>query len=229
MHSITFPPGTQGIAEVTVGPQKRVFRTTSRAVAVAMLGSQNEDENAAGAAGEVIWSDFLRTHGIAVGSRGPNSYILAVLPAKERTVNYTGPREWDTDSANITVAFPPMLVALHLLKGAFRNAILFCISPGLEKTLQISNTANVGLSFPYGNVYGGTGAICWGSVPHAHIKSIADFEELFFGSNFNGDLYSAGGGRLSSLARGVKKGQMLPLGAANTSIPAIVQRLVAGR
>ncbi len=227
IHSITFPPGTSGVAEIIAGPTKRSYRTTTHAVAMALLGSQNEDETAASQAGEIIWQDFLATHGIAVGTRGKRSYILAVSPSRERTVSYVGPRDV-AGAGNLTVQYPPILFGMAR-EGtgpkSFRKAVVFVLGSSDLSRLSVTGTGNVGVAFPYGNVYNTTGYVCWGTTPHMHVQSVKDMEDLFFGSSFNGDLYGMSAGRLDTLAEKYK-GKALPLNVApNASIPAIIRYL----
>lgn len=230
IHTITFPPGTQGVAEIIAGPTKRTYRTTTHAVAIALLGSQNEEETAASQAGEITWHDFLSTHGIAVGTRGKRSYILAVSPSRERTISYAGPPRDTAEHGNLTVTYPPILFGIAqegVGAKSFRKAVVFVLGSSDLSRLSVTGAGNVGVSFPYGNVYSTTGYVCWGTTPHTHIQSVKDIEDLFFGSAFNGDLYEMSAGRMDTLATKYK-GKALPLNIApNQSIPQIIRHLTA--
>lgn len=234
IHEIRFPTGTNGgVCEVVEGASKRVFRTTPRAIAIALLGAQTPEEAAGAAAGEITWTDYLSTHGLAVGHKGKRTYTLAVLPSQERTVNYTGPRGEATTARTagaLTCQFPPMLIGL-VKDGAgtqaFKRGVVCCLASANLAHLSVRSNDSVATTFPYGNVYSGTGYICWGSVPHTHIQTVKDIEELFFGSDFNGDLWQVPSYRFDTLVTKYK-GKSLPLAtAANLSVPAIIRNLTA--
>lgn len=229
IRSINFPRGMSGACEIIAGPTGQIFRSTPHAVGMALLGAATPEDASGAAAGEIVWNDYLASHGLAVGVRGKRMYTLAVLPARERTVNYTGALDVPGASRSLTCLFPTMLIGVAKNgtgARAFTQGVVFCLNTPSLANLSVTATANVGSSFPYGNVYSGTGYICWGSVPHTHIQTAKDLEELFFESDFNGDLYGAGGGRLVTLAR-TYKGKALPLPAASVSIPAMIRSLVA--
>lgn len=228
IHQINFHPNTPGICEVIEGPSKRAFRTTTRAVGIALLGVETPDDVAS--TGNIQWTDYLSTHGIAVGTRGKRTYTLGVLPAKERTVNYTGALDQANASRTLTMKFPPILLGLckeGIGPRSFKKAVVFSLAHEQPLTnLNVTLAANVACSFPYGNIYAGTGQICWGTVPHTHIQSLTDLEELFFGSDFNGDLYYAGNSRLVTLARAYKN-KPLPVPAPTINIAGIIRQLSA--
>lgn len=228
IRQINFRDGATGVCEVVEGGSGRTFRATTHAVAIALLGAESPEDAASAATGEIQWSDYLSTHGLAVGTRGKRQYVLGVIPAKERTVNYTGPLDTANASRSLTCQFPPILLGL-MREGtgpkSFRNAVVFTLPHGVNMTtLGVTVGANVAASFPYGNVYSGAGRICWGNVPHNHIQTIKDLEDLFFGSDFNGDLYVAGGGRLISLAR-ANKGKPMPAPAPTVNMPGVIRLL----
>lgn len=229
IHSITFPPNTSGVAEIIAGPTRRTYRTTTHAVAMALLGSQNEEETAASQTGDIAWQDFLATHGIAIGVRGKRSYILAISPSRERTISYVGPRD-TKETGNLTVQYPPILFGMAregVGSKSFRKAVVFVLGSSDLSRLSVTGTGNVGVSFPYGNVYSNTGYVCWGTTPHTHIQTMKDMEDLFFGSSFNGDLYGMSGGKMDTLAAKYK-GKALPLNATpNQTIPQIIRHLMA--
>lgn len=231
IHSISFPPGTHGIAQIIVGPTKRTYMTTTHAVAMALLGSQGDEEAADSRAGEITWQDHLATHGIAVGSRGRVVYTLAISPSQERMIHYTGALDPNmSQERRITALFPPILFGMAQNQAggarAFSRAVVFALGSSDRSRLTATGTGSIGVAFPYGNVYTGAGNICWGSVPHSQVRTIRDLEMLFFGSDFNGDLYNMSGGRWNTL--GVKyKGKALPLNTTpNTSMAQIVRHLV---
>lgn len=228
IRQINFRDGTTGVCEVVEGGSGRTFRATTHAVAIALLGAESPEDAVNASTGEIQWTDYLSTHGLAVGSRGKRSFILGVLPGRERTVRYTGPLDTANASRNLTCQFPPILLGL-MREGSgprsFRNAVVFAMPHATNlSTLGVTVGANVATSFPYGNVYAGSGKICWGNVPHNHIQTIKDLEELFFGSDFNGDLYGAGGGRLVTLAR-AHSGKPLPLSTVTTNLPGVIRLL----
>lgn len=228
IHQINFHSGAPGICEVIEGSSRRAFRTTTRAVGIALLGVETPDDVAS--TGNIQWTDYLSTHGIAVGTRGKRTYTLGVLPTKERTVNYTGALDVATASRALTMRFPPVLLGL-CKEGtgprSFKKGVVFCLAHEQPlANLNVTLAANIACSFPYGNIYAGTGQICWGTVPHTHIQSLADLEELFFGSDFNGDLYYGGNSRLVTLARAYN-GKPLPVPSPTASIPSIIRILSA--
>lgn len=228
IRQINFRDGATGVCEVVEGGSGRTFRATTHAVAIALLGAESPEDAANASTGEIQWTDYLSTHGLAVGTRGKRQYVLGVIPAKERTVNYTGPLDVTTASRSLTCQFPPILLGL-MREGngprSFRNAVVFCMPHAVNlTTLGVTVGANIATSFPYGNVYTGSGRICWGNVPHNHIQTIRDLEELFFGSDFNGDLYGAGRGRLVTLAR-AHNGKPLPAPAASINMPGVIRLL----
>jgi hypothetical protein len=222
IHQINFPNGSRGVCEVIAGPDRKIVRTTTHAVGIALLGVQGEED--ASTTGDIRWTDYLSTHGLAVGTRGKMTYTLAFVPPKERTVKYTGPLDSVSASRDLVCQFPALMLGVAKEGKLFRKGVVFCLNSAEHKNLNVTLAQSVGSAFPYGNVYSGAGNICWGTVPHTQIQTAGDLEELFFGSEFNGDLY-ASQGRLQTLAKAYK-GKPLPLAAATISIPSMIRSLV---
>lgn len=177
-----------------VSPTGRMYYSTPAAVGLALLQQEPDEETSAR---QITWHDHLATHGMAIGTRGATALTLAVLPPTLRTIRWDGPRE-GTDrqgrplrrSREYTVTFPHMLVGMAMRAGRFLRGGLWCVNPTTLSALTVVNPALNLAAFPFSNVYAGRGAICWGTVPHGDIRTLAEFLDRFFTSGFNGDLYN---------------------------------------
>lgn len=210
------------------GPERRVYYSTPQLAGLALLQNYRDEETVedAAASRSITWSDTLISHGLAHGVRGASRYLLAVIPATERTITYQG-RE--TAEQRLTATFPPLLVALAFGASNFRRGLVFLVNPAALSRLTVSLADAVATSFPYGNVYNSTGRICWGTVRHNHITDLAGFLDLFFNSAFNSDLYHGSGGSLAGAVRAAPGG-VLPspaAGAYTLSIPSVISQLVS--
>jgi hypothetical protein len=182
-----------GSCRVVTGAVRQTFRTTPRAVGIALLGMDRAETDLGS---NMSWQDHLASHGVLVGTRRKQVATLLVIPRKERTVrvpkmNSRG--EWEGAHDQL-VSFPPVLLGLLTDDGAYRSACLFMIDVGRQSTFSVISTTPVLHPWPYGNIYMESGAVCWGQVNHSGIHTIKDLEELFFGSGFNRDLFSATAG-----------------------------------
>jgi hypothetical protein len=193
---------------VTQGDSGRSFFTTPKAFALALLGS-GAVQDAADTSSSFEWSDFLATHGIAVGRRLQDVATLAVLPSKARQVRL--------GSTDYTLTFPALLMCILTSGGRFQRAGLWVPDPARISTLSVVSTTAMLASFPYGNVYRDHGGICWGSVSSADVHTLADLESLFFGSGFNSDLVDEGMFPSRNITRG---GTTLPVPTTFTKSPA---------
>lgn len=195
----------------------RTYFSTPQSIGLALLGTPPEGDDVAGTAG-IIWTDYLASNGVAVGVRGDRQIQLIVIPPRPRTISYV--RRSDDERSQTTesllITYPPILASLVLRRGTFERATLFIVDPARQNQLAVTNTAPILTAFPYGNVYAGTGQICWGGVRVADVRNVKDLDDLFFGSAFNRDLFdgaAAGAASLSVLARNAPNG-VLPAPAA---------------
>lgn len=237
MHvdEIKLKPGSP-LCEVVIGPTRRVYISSRHAVGLALL--QDAADQAEGSLQGLQWVDMLISHGVAVGTRGPERFTLAVIPAQTRTVHWSGPVYANTSDptsvytsgVSLKVGFPPLLVMLRVKEGRYVRAFMFCVNPTALKTLSVTGTAPVLSSFPYGNVYADGGRICWGTVEHSTLVTIDDVLHTFFESRFNTDLFHSAtcGVRLRNLHEMVQqhpKALPIPQGFP-ISIPAQLQLLL---
>lgn len=206
-----------GVCDVTYGTMGRRVRTHLQPFLLAMLeGEYGRIGNAAATAG-LRWVDMLATHGVAIGTRGDSTITVAVLPPKARTVR-------DGDGDDITITFPHLFLVMHTKPTRFVKAKLFCINEAALATIAVTADTACLSSFPWGNVYQTSGNICWGSVRHADIRTLADFEAAFFGSGFNHDLWHGpSGASLTSLTS--MNGNRLP---PPTTWPSTIVAAIAG-
>ena len=184
---------------VIVHPQGRTFMSTPAAVGMALL----EEFQGAGQGGrEMVWSDLLATHGVLIGTHADKRVEGIIVPRKVRTVRVGG--------GDIQVGFPPVFLVAYMHAGRFVRGIVMLIDVSKQAQAGVMSNVPMLVPFPYGNVYSEGGAICWGSVAHADIKSVQELEVSFFGSGFNMDLFS------SSVAGvdGLRAGEMPTPGAA---------------
>ena len=198
------------LCEVTVGESRRVYLTTRSAVGIALLQEAITDP-AETVVAPIAWTDMLATHGVAVGVRGQERVMVAVIPEAKRTVKWTGPLF--ANAADVVgrpvsehvleMIFPPCLAVLKI--GAtqqYMKGTLSCVKPAALKTLSVHSDATALAPFPYGNVYTSGHRICWGTVEHATVNTIEALLQSFFQSGFNNDLFNAGlcGVRVRNLA-----------------------------
>lgn len=113
-----------------------------------------------------------------------NVYRIGIqVPAKIRTTEF---HLHDLSQA-FTVPFPEMLFIFGIKEKRIIYSTLFaCIPP-------IGRPHDRLYLFPFGNVYGEDGRICWGNVPHVSIEEPIVLDTMvtrFFGSVFSGHLIS---------------------------------------
>jgi hypothetical protein len=103
------------------------------------------------------------------------------VPAKKRTTRFS----LLDASQSFTVPFPEMLFIFSVQDKRIFSSLLFaCIPP-------IGRPQDRLYSFPFGNVYGNDGKICWGDVHQAAIEEPIMLDTMiarFFGSVFSGHL-----------------------------------------
>ena len=191
---------SSGACRITTGQMRQTFRSTPRAVGLALIGM---DRESADLTDSMTWQDHLATHGVLIGTRRKQVATLIVLPRREREVEV--PRqvrgEW-TGSHSQRISFPPTLIGLLTDNGAYRSSCLSLIDVNRQATFSMVSQVPVLVPWPYGNVYSDHGGICWGSVNHAGIHTIKDLEERFFGSGFNRDLWQGAVAGVTHLAAG---------------------------
>jgi hypothetical protein len=177
------------------------------------------------------WQDHLATHGIAIGMRGTQQVTVAVIPATRRTCPFITS---GGVSQPFEATFPPLLAGVLLRDGAFVRAILHCIDPARigAPGLSVLDTTACLTHFPYGNVHP-NGAICWGTIRHDGIASLATFLDLFFNSGFNADLYNGnvcglGGGSIRAAATAAAGGILPGPRAWEGNIPGALGTLIGG-
>lgn len=185
---------------VVAGPSGRTFFSTPQAVGLALLGIPTPSDDASAASGNIVWTDYLATNGVAIGNRGNRRFHLVTLPAKMRTVSYT-----EADAAGrsvstpLNIVFPPILAGLAIHQGVHERSVLFLVDMTRQAQMNVASNVPILTTFPYGNVHETTGHICWGGVRTADIRTMQDMEDLFFGSGFNRDLYRDPTGSVASL------------------------------
>ena len=228
------------LCEVTVGESRRVYLTTRSAVGLALLQDAIHDAEEV-TTSTVSWTDMLATHGVAVGVRGQERVLVAVIPETKRTVTWTGPlfaSPLDAVGRPVTahaleLIFPPCIVVLKINGTQYVKGTLSCVKPDAVKTLSVHEDANVLAPFPYGNVYSAGHRICWGTVAHNTLNTVEALLQSFFQSGFNNDLFAAAvcGSRARNLPEMVQGAvtvngtPVLPVAAAyfTTSMAAQVQ------
>lgn len=210
-------PSAGGRCRVVVGAARRAYYSTPALVGMALL-SQHQPQGGT-PLGSVSWCDHLASHGIATGHQSENEFTLAVIPPTKRTINHTSRNEatMTTETRQRVITFPHMLVGLHLRAGRFVKGLFYLTMPTVLPTLHLNVTTPVATSFPYGNVYQGTGRICWGTIRHDGIRSLGDLLTLFFESGFNRDLYHAGEALSTAAAR--PDGVLTPPTAGHLNLP----------
>lgn len=112
--------------------------------------------------------------GAAVDRFSSSLKVALRVPAGVRPYNYFGTTH--------VVPQPEALVLIRADKGVFGEMYIFAVS------------GEVLCNYPTANVHE-NGLVCWGSNPRPEILKIADAERvlpIFYGSEFNNDLYSAG-------------------------------------
>jgi hypothetical protein len=211
VHEIKLRAGSH-LCEVTAGASRRVYISSRHAVGMALL--QDAGVAPEPSIREIRWTDMLVSHGVAVGVKGLERIVIAVVPQMKRTVQWTGPAfATPTSETGVTgtypldITFPPVLAMLRTNELRYVRAYMFCVLPAALKTLTVSGEVNSLASFPYGNVYSSGGRICWGTVGHASLNTMEDLLHAFFSSGFNNDLFapSACGTRRRNLWELVKE------------------------
>lgn len=187
LYEIHIEPG-HPTCRVIQGAARRMYFSTPHAVAMALLNTEERDEESARR--DLLWTDHLASHGVAVGVRGQRVASLTVSaphPRQVRVLNRAGAY------TVVSITFPALLMSMLLTDGRFTRGNIMVIKPDTLPTLSVTSQTRCLTSFPWGNVYAGTGAICWGNVQGIRdIRSMAEFDALFFGTGFNGDLWNAG-------------------------------------
>ena len=229
------------LCEVTVGTSRRVYLTSRRAVGMALL---QESANESSPESDVVWTDMLTSHGVAIGTADRARIVVAVIPEAKRTVTWTGTVFTSpTDAIGrpgepciLELTFPPCVAMLRITGNQYAKASLSCVKPDALKTLSVRSDASALASFPYGNVYASESRVCWGTVEHATVNTIEALLDTFFQSGFNNDLFSAGacGLRVRNLPELVQSRQSLTTTALpppvdayfNTSVSAQVRAIM---
>ena len=112
--------------------------------------------------------------GAAVDRFSSGLKVALRVPAGIRPYNYFG--------ATTVIPQPEALALIYADNGVFKDLYVFAVSN--DKLFH----------YPTANIYG-DGRVCWGSNPRPEIKKIKDAEKvlpLFYGSEFNNDLYEVG-------------------------------------
>lgn len=168
----------------------RTFMSTPHAVGMELLAGGGEGEEVP--RGRTFsWQDHLIRHGVAIGTRGPRTATLSIVPPRQRTVR-RDPRGDDRGST-ATVTIPAMLIAILMQGGRYVNGLLYLADITRQGQMSVGSPTPLLLAWPFGNVYEGSGRICWGGVRSDGIRGLADLEDLFFSSGFNTDLVSTHG------------------------------------
>lgn len=195
-----------GRCRVIAGPERRVYYSTPSLIGLALLQQETarigQQGAAVTAARNITWHDLLVSHGAAFGTAGDRRYTLAVVPPTTRTLSYSGA---DTSrvarvpvGTRLSITFPHLLVGLATGPDHFYKGVIYELSAARVPTLSTGVAAELAVPFKWGNVYTGRGTICWGTVRHGHIRDIPGFLDLFFSSDFNGDLYYGSRGSLAA-------------------------------
>lgn len=219
---------------VVAGPAGRTYFSTPQAVGLALLGIPPliDAEDTTATPG-ILWQDYLRTNGVAFGTRGDRQVHLVTLPPTPRTIAVTHPsadgRTTVTD--RMLVTFPHLFAGLRTRRGVFERGCLFLPDMTRQDQLYVGSTVPLLRSFPYGNVHPGSGHICWGGVRTADVRTIADLADLFFGSGFNHDLAepgTIGHASLEAAIRVAPQGVLPPLGTTRyvTTVPQAIASLM---
>jgi hypothetical protein len=132
---------------------------------------------------DLHWTDLLASHGILLGTRGTTRVEVALIPRKERQVAY--------QQSRITASFPPTLIGLTTVGRRYAKGMIMLADVARQAQMGVLSAVPLLVPFPYGNVYGESGNICWGNVQHSDIMGVQDLETTFFGSGFNTDLFNA--------------------------------------
>lgn len=226
LNACTIHINTNGQCRVVMEAARRSFFSTPRAVGLALLATSGAEQETSS---DLVWSDFLASHGIAIGTRGRQRVTVALLPPKTRTVSVT--RRDDSGLLTCTPTFPPLMLIMLHQDGNWVRGLLYRADATRQGQMAVTASVAVLGTFPFGNVYD-TGRICWGNVNPRDIRTVADFESLFFGSGFNTDLVGpgAGGGDLAR-ATAAAPGGVLPVvapGACSMSIASAISRVLQG-
>ena len=211
-----------GKCRVTQGTSRRTYQSTPLSIAMAIMSQVSPEDADEGQHREGQWIDMLATHGVAIGRVRRRDITLAIVPSKQRSFAYNE----DGERSEGTALFPPLLIGLATTQRRYvQGAIALC---NVTKQAQMTVVAVVPClaTFPYGNVYTGTGRICWGQVQHSTVSTIQELETLFFNSGFNLDLYHMSDrGNIKTLATAART-NMLPVPAMNWTIPDMIEQLV---
>ena len=225
---------TTNRCRVIAGPAGRTYFSTPQAVGLALLGIPAptlDTEDTLAATTNIVWTDYLALNGVAIGQRGDRRVHLVVIPPKPRTVAYSWQDERNgPQQASLNVTFPHVLAGLLLQRNTFERGSLFLIDPAKQPQASAVSTVPMLMTFPYGNVHDISGAICWGGVRTADIRTMRDMEDLFFGSGFNRDLYrpTVGTGNFRTIAQAAPGGVLTPPPANHhtITIPSAVSHLI---
>ena len=204
-----------GRCHVTRPRTGRIFSSTPRAVALALIGSEPPEESEA--ARSFGWIDLLATHGTLFGRQGQREVTAVLIPRKERDVILY-------PDVRMKVSYPPTLLGLLTESGRMVRGMVMCADASRQAQMSVLATAPLLVPFPYGNIYRENGLICWGTVAHGDIRSIHDLESLFFSSGFNHDLFSSSVAGVS----GLRAGALPDIGQAafSTTFPTFIGRLI---
>lgn len=209
-----------GRCKVTEGPTKRVFHTTEELLGLYLL---RLNPATSGASSAVKWVDQLGKRGMAVGTLGDKTLTLTVFPANKRTIAFG---RGDTNK-EYTVTLPDVFMPCAFKDGRLMKALMYIIKPGQKDRLSVTNSDGQLSFYPYGNVYN-HGGICWGSTSLRDVRTPDEAYEAFFGSAFNGDLYSFNALGLLNFLNGLKGDAAFPPMADTayvTSVQTAVQAL----
>lgn len=211
------------ICRIVRGPNAQVSLSTPVAVGMALLQSATAAAGQQATAGidASSWTDLLSSHGVAIGRVRGAEVTLAVLPPKQREVSFGEQR--------VICTFPHIFMCLATRTRRYANGLIFVFDPRNQARVNVVNGPECLTPFPYGNIYGDSGRICWGSVRHGDIKTIAEMESAFFTSGFNTDLWGIRShGNLPALVAASPNGVIAPPTGFGTTVAQAISRLTTG-
>jgi hypothetical protein len=176
-----------GLCRIIEGPARRVLYSTKQGVGLALLGLTEHAQTT-----EIQWVDFLRTHGVAAGIAHDTTVALLIVPAKHRVIRYRRSSDESTETVEVSLNTPTLLIAAKMRHTRMLRSQLLLIAPGYEHKVTTTLADPCLAAWPYGNVYA-HGGICWGrDGVDQQVTHPSEIEEIFFQSGFNGDLWYPG-------------------------------------
>lgn len=210
---------------VRSGTTRESFASTPLAVAMALLSQVVPEDREQTTRGTLWPCDMLATHGVAFGFHNRLQIQLAVVPPKLRTVSWSRGGE----SRQITATYPALLLGLATRDNRYVRGTIHVVNMAHQAQFAVGLATPCVVPFCYGNVYSGTGYICWGGVNFSDINNLQLLEQTFFASGFNTDLFQCPVGRynqLGSLVASVPTTpHVLPPPTCNLPITSAIQSL----